>query len=194
MLKGWDNINFVRKMSAGDAKLAWLRDDFKYIREPASRHIKNTMSLVKEGKAIRLFNHGIFTPNGFIQDHNWPDTPTAVDLYKKTYGKNPEGDIYEAYILAAAWRDGLQKGLFMHPGANSSEVIDAFQRMMNNEDSRAYLTSKLGDYPMFIGKESKVIMDSLYKYVTPERLKTLISFAKEKMKWSTAKYVHDKTK
>ena len=47
---------------------------------------------------------------------------------------------------------------------------------------------------MFIGKESKVIMDSLYGYVTSERLKTLIDFAKEKMQWSTAKYVHDKTK
>ena len=39
LLKGWDNINFVRKMGAGDAKQAWLRGDFKYIREPASRHI-----------------------------------------------------------------------------------------------------------------------------------------------------------
>ncbi len=54
--------------------------------------------------------------------------------------------------------------------------------------------SKLGDYPMFIGEDSRVIMDSLYGYVTAERLKTLITFAKEKMQWSTAKYVHDKTK
>ena len=194
MLKGWGNINFIRKMSAGEAKTAWLRGDFKYIREPASRHIKNTLPLIKEGKAVRLFNHGIFTKNGFIQDYNWPNTPTAVNLYEKTYGKKPEGDIYEAYILAAAWRDGLQKGLFMHKNSNSKIVINAFQKMLNSKDSKKILINKLGDYPMFVGKESNTIMNALYGYVTPERLKTLIKFSKEKMKWSTAIYVDNKTK
>ena len=88
----------------------------------------------------------------------------------------------------------MQKGLFMHQGANSKEVIDAFERMMADKESKKYLISKLGDYPMFIGEDSRVIMNSLYGYVTAERLKTLITYAKEKMQWSTAKYVHDKTK
>jgi len=194
MLKGWENINFIRKMSAGEAKTAWLRGDFKYIREPASRHIKNTASMVQEGKAVRLFNHGMFTPeNGFVQDYNWPDTPTAVELYKKEYGKDPAGSDYEAYILAAVWRDGLQKGLFMHKGANSEVVIDAFKKMMANKESREYLIKKLGDYPMYFGEDSNKIMDSLYSYVTKERLQVLVSFAKEKMEWSTATYVETKT-
>jgi hypothetical protein len=194
MLKGWDNINFIRKMSAGEAQQAWLRGDFKYIREPASRHIKNTAPMVEEGEAVRLFNHGMFTPdNGFVQDYNWPDTPTAVDLYTKEFGKEPKGPVFEAYILAAVWRDGLQKGLFMHPGANTAEVINAFERMMANDESRAYLVSKLGDYPMYFGDESNIIMDSLYKYVTKERLTYLTDFAKNNMEWSTATYVEGKT-
>ena len=194
LLKGWNNINFVRKMSAGDAKQAWLRGDFKYIREPASRHIKNTIPMVDNGKAIRLFNHGMFTPNkGFVQDPNWPDTPMVTDLYKETFGKEPSGDIYEAYILSAVWRDGLQKGLFMHPGANSKEVVDAFERMMANEGSKQHLISKLGDYPMYLGDDSNIIMESLYSYVTKERLKLLVDFAKNKMEWSTAEYVDGKT-
>lgn len=194
LLKGWNNINFVRKMSAGDAKQAWLRGDFTYIREPASRHIKNTAPMVEDGEAVRLFNHGMFTPdNGFVQDYNWPDTPTVVDLYKKTFNKEPSGDIYEAYILSAVWRDGLQKGLFMHPGANSNEVVQAFETMMANKESREYLISKLGDYPMYFGEESNIIMDSLYSYVTKERLKLLVDFAKDKMEWSTAEYVDEKT-
>ena len=194
LLIGWDNINFVRKMSAGDAKQAWLRGDFNYIREPASRHIKNTLPMVEGGEALRLFNHGMFTPNnGFVQDPNWPDTPMVTDLYKDTFGKDPSGDVYEAYILSAVWRDGLQKGLFMHPGANTEAVVDAFERMMANEDSRKYLISKLGDYPMYFGEESNIIMDSLYGYVTKERLKLLVDFAKNKMEWSTAEYVDGKT-
>ena len=194
LLIGWDNINFVRKMSAGDAKQAWLRGDFNYIREPASRHIKNTLPMVEDGEALRLFNHGMFTPNnGFVQDPNWPDTPMVTDLYKDTFGKDPSGDVYEAYILSAVWRDGLQKGLFMHPGANTEAVVDAFERMMANEDSRKYLISKLGDYPMYFGEESNIIMDSLYGYVTKERLKLLVDFAKNKMEWSTAEYVDGKT-
>ena len=194
LLIGWDNINFVRKMSAGDAKQAWLRGDFNYIREPASRHIKNTLPMVEGGEALRLFNHGMFTPNnGFVQDPNWPNTPMVTDLYKDTFGKDPSGDVYEAYILSAVWRDGLQKGLFMHPGANTEAVVDAFERMMANEDSRKYLISKLGDYPMYFGEESNIIMDSLYGYVTKERLKLLVDFAKNKMEWSTAEYVDGKT-
>ena len=194
LLIGWDNINFVRKMSAGDAKQAWLRGDFNYIREPASRHIKNTLPMVEGGEALRLFNHGMFTPNnGFVQDPNWPDTPMVTDLYKDTFGKEPSGDVYEAYILSAVWRDGLQKGLFMHPGANTEAVVDAFERMMANEDSRKYLISKLGDYPMYFGEESNIIMEYLYGYVTKERLKLLVDFAKNKMEWSTAEYVDGKT-
>ena len=193
LLKGWENITFIRKMSAGDAKLAWLRGDLKYIREPASRHIKNTVPMVKEGKAIRLFNHGLYTDNGFIQDHNWPNTPTAIELYRKTFNKEPSGLVYEAYILSAVWRDGLQKGLFMHPNSNSEKVISSFKDMMNNKESRNYLIEKLGNYPMYFGDDSKLIMDSLYSYVTKERLQALIVFASKHMQWSTAKYVDEKT-
>jgi hypothetical protein len=193
LLKGWENITFIRKMSAGDAKLAWLRGDLKYIREPASRHIKNTVPMVKEGKAIRLFNHGLYTDNGFIQDHNWPNTPTAIELYRKTFNKEPSGLIYEAYILSAVWRDGLQKGLFMHPNSNSEKVISSFKDMINNKESRNYLIEKLGNYPMYFGEDSKIIMDSLYSYVTKERLQALIAFASNHMQWSTAKYVEGKT-
>lgn len=195
MLKGWDSINFIRKMSAGDAKTAWLRKDFKYIREPASRHIKNTAPMVEKGEATRLFNHGMFTPEkgGFIQDYNWPDTPTAEELYRLEFGTDPEGPVYEAYILSAVWRDGLQKGMFMHKGSNSAQVIEAFKAMMANEESRKHLISKLGDYPMYFGDDSNELMDSLYSYVTKERLKHLVDFARDKMEWSTATYVESKT-
>ena len=193
LLKGWENIKFIRKMSAGDAKTAWLRGDLKYIREPASRHIKNTVPMVKEGKAVRLFNHGLYTNDGFIQDHNWPNTPTAIELYRKTFNKEPSGLVYEAYILSAVWRDGLQKGLFMHPNSNSEKVINSFKDMMNNKESRNYLIEKLGDYPMYFGEDSKIIMNSLYSYVTKKRLRALIAFASKNMQWSTAKYVEGKT-
>jgi len=194
ILKGWDNINFIRKMSAGDAKQAWLRDEFKYIREPVSRHIKNTAPMVEEGKAIRLFNHGLFTPEGFVEDPNWPDTPSLTKLYKDTFGKEPSGDIYKAYVLATVWREGMQKGLYMHKGANTKEVTEAFQKMMNNEDSKKHLESKLGQYPMYFGDDANVILDALYSYVTKDSLKALVDFAKNKMQWSTAVYIESKAK
>lgn len=194
MLIGWDNINFIRTMSANDAQLAWLRGDFNYIREPASRHIKNTAPLIEEGKAVRLFNHGIFMPEqGLIQDYNWPDTPTVTELYTQIHGQYPQGPTYEAYILSAVWRDGLQKGLFMHRGAESEKVLDAFKDMMENEDSRNYLIQQLGDYPWFYGEESIQVMDSLYSYVTRERLQYLVDFVKHNMKWNTATFVEGKT-
>ena len=194
VLKGWDNINFIRKMSAGNAKQAWLRGEFNYIREPVSRHIKNTAPLVDEGKAVRLFNHGLFTPTGFKEDPNWPDTPSMTKLYEDTYGKKPSGDVYDAYVLATVWREGMQKGLYMHKGANSSEVTSAFKKMMQNTESRAYLESKLGKYPMYFGEDANQVLDSLYSYVTKDSLKALIDFASEKMQWSTAVYVESKAK
>ena len=109
-------------MSAGDAKQAWLRGEFNYIREPVSRHIKNTLPMVESGEAVRLFNHGLFTMKGFKEDPNWPDTPSMTKLYEKTFGKMPSGDIYDAYVLATVWREGMQKGLYMHKGANTKEV------------------------------------------------------------------------
>ena len=83
-----------------------------------------------------------------------------------------------AYILSAVWRDGLQKGLFMHPNSlYYDHIITAFKDMMINEDSRNYLVEKLGDYPMYFGEDSKIIMDSLYSYVTKKRLQALIDLA-----------------
>ena len=65
--------------------------------------------------------------------------------------------------------------------------------MMANEGSKQHLISKLGDYPMYLGDDSNIIMESLYSYVTKERLKLLVDFAKNKMEWSTAEYVDGKT-
>ena len=62
-----------------------------------------------------------------------------------------------------------------------------------NEGSKQHLISKLGDYPMYLGDDSNIIMESLYSYVTKERLKLLVDFAKNKMEWSTAEYVDGKT-
>jgi hypothetical protein len=194
MLIGWDNINFVRSMNASDAQQAWMRGDFNYIREPASRHISNTAPLVDQGLAVRLFNHGIFMPgDGFVADYNWPDTPTAVELYRQVHGRDPRGPVYEAYILSAVWRDGLQKGLFMHKGGESQRVLDAFREMMENEESRNYLIERLGDYPIFYGEESRAVMEDLYSYVTRERLQYLVDFARNNMRWSTAIFVEGKT-
>ena len=150
--------------------------------------------MVEEGKAIRLFNHGLFTPEGFIEDPNWPDTPSLTKLYTDTFGKEPNGDIYDAYVLATVWREGMQKGLYMHKGANTEEVTKAFKEMMNNQESREYLESKLGQYPMYFGKDAHTILDRLYSYVTKDSLKALVDFASEKMQWSTAVYVESKAK
>tara|TARA_A100001388_G_C28771488_1_gene504165 strand:+ start:2186 stop:3217 length:1032 start_codon:yes stop_codon:yes gene_type:complete len=194
VLKGWDNINFIRKMSPGEAKQAWLRGEFNYIREPVSRHIKNTLPMVESGEAVRLFNHGLFTMKGFEEDPNWPDTPSMTKLYEETFGKKPSGDIYDAYVLATVWREGMQKGLYMHKGANTKEVTKAFKKMMKNKESREYLESKLGKYPMYFGKDAHKVLDSLYSYVTKDSLKALVDFASEKMQWSTAVYVESKAK
>mgnify|MGYP001285694536 FL=1 len=194
VLKGWDNINFIRKMSPGAAKQAWLRGEFNYIREPVSRHIKNTLPMVESGEAVRLFNHGLFTMKGFKEDPNWPDTPSMTKLYEETFGEKPSGDIYDAYVLATVWREGMQKGLYMHKGANTKQVTKAFKKMMKNKESREYLESKLGQYPMYFGRDAHKVLDRLYSYVTKDSLKALVDFASEKMQWSTAVYVESKAK
>ena len=190
MLKGWENITYVKKMSPGAAKKAWLRGDFNYIREPISRHIKNTSPLVSKKEAIRLFNHGLFQLSGeMIQDPNYPDTPTFSKLYERSFNKKPSGEFYEAYMLAAAWRDGLQKGLFMHKKEDAQKVSEAFKRMLSDSKSLEVLNNKLGKYPMFVGEDANKVMDSLYNYITPKALSYLVKVCKTFLGWDTAKFV-----
>ena len=82
----------------------------------------------------------------------------------------------------------------MHKGANTKEVTKAFKKMMKNKESREYLESKLGQYPMYFGKDAHKVLDRLYSYVTKDSLKALVDFASEKMQWSTAVYVESKAK
>lgn len=197
-LFGWDKLNIIKKMSPGVAKKAWLDGELFYIREPVSRHLKNTDHLVNtDTNVVRFFNHGLLTvENGqftYGLDRNFSET-LFEEIYLFLNGEDATtNEMYNAYFLAKAWRDGLQKGLFVHPdNPNYERLVSVIAEVLNDENAMAYLNEKLGEYPIYTGSEADKVMSYLYSLVNEKDLRELVTLAKENMGWSTA--IFDKSK
>ena len=78
---------------------------------------------------------------------------------------------------------------------STETIIGTWFKKNKNRDKIILATKVAGRSGMdwFIGVESNKVMASLYSYVTPKRLKTLVAFARDRMRWSNATYVHNKT-
>jgi hypothetical protein len=197
MLAGWDKVNLVKKMPAMQAKAAFLRKELNYIREPSSRHLKDTVKLVNEGKVKRLFHHGLINSKNLKveADPNWPDTPTFIELYKKVHNTEPSGPLFDAYKLAHLWRDGLQKVIFVHKNnPHFAKISSAFNKMITNRSSIKHLESKLGRYPFVIGKNAKSYLNQIHMQTKKSDLEALVTITKSKVGWKSAKFNPKKAK
>src|SRR5690606_13397169 len=87
------DVNHVFGMKGrGPGRLAFERGEATIDYQTTSAYLKNSLPLVKEGKAVPLFSWGAFDDNGnLIRDPNFKDLPHFAEAYEIVRGKKPEG-------------------------------------------------------------------------------------------------------
>jgi hypothetical protein len=169
-----EKFKFVNGMSANERRLSYMRGELNVQRETPSAYNKFLVP-IKENEL--WFSHGILDlkTGKVVKDSNYPEAPSFQEVYKKKWGVEPSGDLYDAYLLAKQYRDVLQKSLWVNKGnPNTEKLRSSLQAMLNDPVSIAAIEKDAGKYPWIVGKDVNKAMAVLDDHTTKKALKDLI--------------------
>lgn len=169
-----EKMKFVSGFKANERRLAYLRGELNVQRETPSAYNK-FLDPMKENEL--WFSHGILDlKTGKVGiDPNYPLAPSFQEVYKKKWGIEPNGDLYDAYILAKNYRDVLQKSLWVNKGnPNAATLQKALADMLADPLSVAAIEKDAGKYPWLVGKDVYKATLALEKLTTKKALKDLV--------------------
>lgn len=176
------HLNFVKGMTSGERRLAFLRGELNATRETTAAYLRHVQPLVDKGQAKLWFSHGVLDleTGHVVTDRNFPSAGSFQEVYRKRWGKDPAGPFYDAYLLVKQYRDVLQKALWMDRGnPNAMAVKRALVAMINDPEAQAELRRDSGDYDWLVGQKLSQAVNVLNKLTTPTALQDLVWWNKE---------------
>lgn len=169
-----EKFKFVNGMKANERRLAYMRGELNTQRETPAAYNKFLLPM-KENQL--WFSHGILDlkTGKVAKDPNYPDAPSFQEVYKRKWGVEPKGDLYDAYLLVKQYRDVLQKSLWVNKGnPNADKLRKALNDMINDPESIAAIERDTGKYPWIVGKDVNVAMQQLDALTSTKALKDLV--------------------
>lgn len=147
----------------GAGRLAYERGEATIDYQTSSAYLKNSVPLVKEGKAVPLFSWGALDDNGnIVRDPTFPDLPSIKEAIEMVTGKVPSGvewDVFKAFLISGF---PAQK-LLVLPKGTPDDIVKTYQdaviAMKKDPDYQAGRKKALGDYEQVTGKAG----EALYK-------------------------------
>lgn len=163
---GLDVKHVFGMKSRGEGRLAFERGEATIDYQTTSAYIKNSLPLVKEGKAVPLFSWGIADANGnLVRDPAFPDLPHIGEAIEMVTGKAPSGGEWEAFKAFLIAGFAAQK-LMVLPKTTPREYVEAYRKafrdMRSDPDYQAGLEGALGGYEQVTDKEA----EALYREAT----------------------------
>jgi ribosomal protein S24E len=168
---------FVKGMKSGARRLAFMRGELNVTRESTAAFLKHVQPMINRGEVKPWFNHGVYDlkTNRVIADPNFPEENFFNNVYKKRWGKEPAGPLYDAYLLVKQYRDVLQKAIWMNRGnPNANKVKQALVAMLNDPAAVADITTRAGNYRWLVGTDLSNSVSQLSKLVKEQPLKDLV--------------------
>lgn len=160
---GLDVHHVFGMKSRGEGRLAFERGEATLDYQTSSAYIKNSLPLVKEGKAVPLFSWGVTDANGnLIRDPAFPDLPHVGEAIEIATGKVPSGKEWEAFKAFLIAGFPAQK-LLVLPKGTSKEIVEAYRQairqMLKDPEYKAGVEKALGGYDQVTDKAG----ESLYR-------------------------------
>ena len=160
---GLDVQHVFGMKSRGEGRLAFERGEATIDYQTSSAYLKNSLPLVKEGKAVPLFSWGVTDVNGnLIRDPAFPDLPHVGEAIQIVTGKPPSGPQWEAFKAFLIAGFPAQK-LLVLPKGTSKEVVEAYRQavrqMLKDPEYKAGVARALGGYDQVTDKAG----ESLYR-------------------------------
>lgn len=169
-----EKFKFVNGMKANERRLAYQRGELNAQRETPSAYIKY-LEPMPENQL--WFSNGILDlkTGKVINDPNFPAAGSFHEAFKKKWGVEPSGDLYNAYLLVKQYRDVLQKSLWVNKGnPNADKLRKALAEMLADKESVAAIEKDAGAYPWIVGKDVNTAMAALEKLTTQKSLQDLV--------------------
>lgn len=168
-----EKMKYVQGMKGNERKLAYMRGELNVTRETPAAYIKYYKN---EPYSTVWYDAGILNlkTGKVVAD---PEFPKAFfnDVFKKRWGVEPSGDLYDAYLLVRNYRDVLQKSMWVSKNnPNKEKLRAALKAMVNDPASLAAVEAETGHYPWVIGDEVNVAMKALENVTTKKALKDLV--------------------
>lgn len=166
-------FKYVRGMSGGERKMAYMRGETNAVRESTASYLKNMKPFAGNED---WFNPGVFDiATGQIgTDQNFPAV-TFRDVYKAKWGVYPSGDLYNAWVLDKNFRDVLQKAMFVSKNnPNTAKLRSSLQAMLTDPVSVAAIETQTGKYQWLVGTDVNKALNALDQQLTKKALKDLV--------------------
>lgn len=168
---GLDVQHVFGMKSRGEGRLAFERGEATIDYQTSAAYIKNSLPLVKEGKAVPLFSWGVTNDNGdIVRDPAFADLPHIGEAIKMVTGKEPSGAEWEAFKAFLIAGFPAQK-LLVLPKGTSREIVEtyreAIRKMIKDPDYQSGKDKVLGGYEQVTDKAG----ESLYREgttITPQ--------------------------
>lgn len=171
----WEQkVTWVNGVGGGERRLGFQRGEFNTTRESVAAWFKFYQNMT-ENKL--WFHHGLFDlqTSQQVDDPNFPAGYQFEDVFQQYWGEKPTGEFYEAYTLSRAFRDVLQKALWVNKGnPNTEKLRTALRAMLQDPKTMAELEKNTGEYEWIVGDDGDLVVDMLRKNITKKKLQTLV--------------------
>ena len=179
-LKCWKRrVVWVNGVKGAEKRLGFLRGELNITRESPPAWIKFWTDKAKNNEV--WFTHGTYdlANKRQVADSNFPGTQFE-DVYKKLWGVNPSGELYEAYRLTRNWRDVIQKSLWVNKGnPNTEKLRAALRKMLADPEAVAAIEQRTGRYGWIVGNDGNAVIGELSKLITEPALKGAVRWNQE---------------
>lgn len=160
-LLGLDVHHVFGMKSRGEGRLAFERGEATIDYQTSSAYIKNSLPLVKEGKAVPLFSWGVTDDKGnLVRDPAFPDLPHIGEAIQIVTGKAPTGGEWEAFKAFLIAGFPAQK-LMVVPKNTPKEIVEtyrqAFRQMTKDPEYQAGKEEALGGYEQVTDKAAEAL-------------------------------------
>jgi hypothetical protein len=173
-LKCWnEKMTWVKGVAGNQIRPMYLRGELNVTRDPPTSWIRFYQ---KEPNTVVWFTHGLMDLKTKQQVEN-PNFKGYLfeDVYKKTWGAAPSGELFEAYHMARSFNNVLQKVIWVNKGnPNAEKLRNAMRKMLSDSEAVAAIIEDSGNYEWVIGKDADKIRQELFSLITEKRLKTLV--------------------
>jgi len=111
--------------------------------------------MIRSGLAAPIFAQGLMEGDKLVRDPAAPDIPSLAEVYKDIYGKDPEGQAWEAYKASVRAFGNGGKILMTHPNippAAMNALTEAVEAMTKDQDFVHSAEAVLEGYSFQTGK------------------------------------------
>jgi len=148
----------------GSGRVAFERGETNIDYQTSSAYLKNVVPLVDNGEAVPLFSWGALDDRGdIVRDPTFPDLPSFKEVYVRFMGREPSGELWDAYKAFFVAGFPAQKMMFLPKGTPEDIVAayrDAVRRMKQDPEYRAKKETVLGTYEQVTDAAADALLDA----------------------------------